>query len=103
MGEPEKSRLPAARLSVRAARRRLTPKPSLIRQRGLDIHRYICSEWFASLSADGWPTGPGTGGSAYHILRRLVLMPDSFLVLRAFPLRPLVRLGWGAIFGPLVW
>jgi hypothetical protein len=45
------------------------------------FHRSIDSAWFASLPADGWPTGPGTGGSAYHILRRLVLMPDTFLVL----------------------
>ena len=39
-----------------------------------------CNDWFASLPAVGWPTGPGTGHSAYHILWRPVLMPDSFLV-----------------------
>ena len=36
-------------------------------------------------------------------LVRPVSMPVAFLVPRAFALSPLVRLGWGAIFGPLVW
>jgi hypothetical protein len=40
-------------------------------------------------------------GLSYH--SRPVPMPAAFLVLRAFALRPVVRLGWGAIFGPLVW
>src|SRR5262249_31093508 len=35
--------------------------------------------------------------------RRPLSMPVAFLVLRACTLSPLVRLGWGAIFGPLVW
>ena len=34
---------------------------------------------------------------------RLVTMPVPFLVPRAFMLSPMGRLGWGAIFGPLVW
>jgi hypothetical protein len=34
---------------------------------------------------------------------RPVTMPVVFLVRRAFTLGPLIRLGWGAIFGPLVW
>ena len=35
--------------------------------------------------------------------RRLVLMPGLSMVLRAFTLGPFVRLGWGAVFGRLVW
>ncbi len=44
-----------------------------------------------------WPTGPGTS-AAFRLSypARPVTRPVSFLVLRASPLRPVVRLGWGA-------
>jgi hypothetical protein len=34
---------------------------------------------------------------------RPVTIPVVFLVRRAFALSPVIRLSWGAIFGPLVW
>ena len=47
------------------------------------------------------PTRPGTSGCLCYP-RRPASMPVPFLVQRAARLGPVVRLGWGAIFGPLV-
>src|SRR4051794_2561345 len=51
----------------------------------------------ASLRRELWAAYP------YTYPRRPGPLPVLFLVPRARPLSPLVRLGRGAIFGPLVW